>query len=426
MTSISQELYTKSQKLTPSGVHSPVWAFRSVGGAPFYVERGDGALLTCVDGHQYIDFVCGWGAIIHGHNHPKIREAIHDASNKGTTFGTVSPYQIPLCELIVNAVPSIEKVRMCNSGTEATMSAIRLARGFKRRDKIIKFSGCYHGHVDALLVKAGSGPLTFGNPDSAGIPSAFSNETLLLEFNDENIIKEAFRLHGDEIAAVILEPYIGNCGHILPNPGYLKTLRELCTQQGALLIFDEVMTGFRQAWGGVQEKEGIVPDITCLSKIIGGGLPVGAFGGRSEIMDMLSPSGPVYQAGTNSGNPITMAAGTAAVQLLKEAPPYDQLETMGQTLKQTLLAAAQEKGLPLQVPQSGAMLSCFFSETPVHNYTQAINTNTSLFNKLFHFALERGVYLPPSAYETWFFTTAHYGEPLSKACEVLAQGIKRL
>tara|TARA_B100001248_G_scaffold241598_1_gene208339 strand:+ start:11448 stop:12752 length:1305 start_codon:yes stop_codon:yes gene_type:complete len=425
-TSLSHKLYEKAKTLTPSGVHSPVWAFQSVGGHPFYIERGDGAILTSVDGDQYIDFVNGWGAIIHGHNHPKIRAAVHEASSKGNTFGAVSPYQIPLCELVVEAVPSIEKVRMCNSGTEATMSAIRLARGFTGRNKIIKFSGCYHGHLDALLVKAGSGPLTFGNPDSAGIPPAFANETLLLEYNDIDAIKGALQAYGSEIAAIILEPYIGNCGHILAKPGYLQALRQLCTEHGVLLIFDEVMTGFRQALGGVQEKEGITPDITCLSKIIGGGLPVGAFGGRAEIMEMLSPAGPVYQAGTNSGNPVTMASGTAALQLIKEEPPYALLEQMCQQLRSALLEAANKKGLALQVPQSVGMLSCFFSETPVHNYNEAIQTETSLFNKLFHFALERGVYLPPSAFEAWFLTTAHHGAALDKACEVLSEGIKHL
>ncbi|RME67795.1 MAG: glutamate-1-semialdehyde 2,1-aminomutase, partial [Verrucomicrobia bacterium] len=318
MATTSEQLFQRALQLIPGGVNSPVRAFRSVGGTPFFTERADGATLTTVDGRSLIDYVCTWGPAIHGHNNPVIREAVQAALERGTSFGTPGPAEVEMAELIVSMVPSIEKVRMCNSGTEATMSCIRLARGFTGRSKIVKFSGCYHGHVDSLLIKAGSGALTLGNPDSAGIPEAFARETIVLPFNDTAALEAAFAEYGSEIAGVILEPYPANVGLILPRPGFLQHLRDLCSKHGAVLIFDEVMTGFRVAPGGVQEREGITPDLTALGKIIGGGLPVGAFGGRAEIMDHLAPLGPVYQAGTLSGNPLAMAAGIAALRLLRE------------------------------------------------------------------------------------------------------------
>ncbi len=422
----STDLFERAKQLIPGGVNSPVRAFRSVGGAPFFTERANGAHLYTADGADLIDFVCTWGPAIHGHNDPDIRAAVAAALENGTSFGTPNPYEVEMAELIVDMVPSVEKVRMCNSGTEATMSAIRLARGYTHRDKIIKFAGCYHGHVDSLLVKAGSGALTLGNPDSAGIPKSFAAETIVLDYNDADGLREAFEQHKDEIAAIIVEPFPANCGLILPDAGYLALLRELCTANGSLLIFDEVMTGFRLAAGGVQERVGITPDLTALGKIIGGGLPVGAFGGKAEIMDCLAPLGPVYQAGTLSGNPLAMAAGIAALKKLKNENPYPLFEKLGATIRTALTEAAAAKGLPLQVPQVGSMFALFFSEQPVRNYGDATSSKTEHFNKLFHYSMEHGVYLPPSAYETCFICTAHAGTDIERAAEVLSAGIKAI
>jgi len=410
----------------PGGVNSPVRAFRSVGGTPFFTRRAEGARLHTADGAELIDFVCTWGPAIHGHNDPDIRAALAEALERGTSFGTPNPAEVSMAELITEMVPSVEKVRMCNSGTEATMSAIRLARGYTGRDKIVKFAGCYHGHVDSLLVKAGSGALTLGNPDSAGIPASFAAETLVLEYNDAEGLRDAFAQHGPSIAAVIVEPYPANCGLILPEPGFLATLRERCTEAGSLLIFDEVMTGFRLAPGGVQELSGIRPDLTAMGKIIGGGLPVGAFGGRAEVMDFLAPLGPVYQAGTLSGNPLAMAAGIAALRKLRDERPYAKLDGMGRLLRDALLDAAKAKGLPLQVPQVGSMFALFFSERPVRNFADATGSSMEHFKRLFHGALDEGVYLPPSGYETCFISTAHTGDDIEKAAEVLAGQIKAL
>jgi len=422
----SEQLFARAKELIPGGVNSPVRAFRSVGGAPFFVKSARGATLTTADDRELIDFVCTWGPAIHGHNHPRIRAAIAAALEKGTSFGTPNPYEVEMAELIVRLVPSIRKVRMCNSGTEATMSAIRLARGFTRRDKIIKFSGCYHGHSDSLLIKAGSGALTHGNPDSAGVPASFARETIVLPYNDAPAVEAAFAAHPGEIACIILEPYPANVGLILPEAGYLAKLRDLCTHAGALLIFDEVMTGFRLATGGVQEIERIVPDLTTLGKIIGGGLPVGAFGGRADVMDFLAPLGPVYQAGTLSGNPLAMAAGIAALQLLEEENPYPRLEILGRQIRDTLLDATRAKGLPAQVPQTGSMFSLYFSPTPVRDYATALQTDAALFGKFFHACLAKGVYLPPSAYETCFISTAHAGTAIDQACERMSQAIRAL
>ena len=422
----SNTLFEKALKLIPGGVNSPVRAFRSVGGAPFFTQSARGSRLTTVDHRELIDFVCTWGPAIHGHNPPKVREAIAQALEKGTSFGTPNPYEVEIAERVVAMVPSLEQVRFCNSGTEATMSTIRLARGVTGRSTIVKFAGCYHGHVDSLLVKAGSGALTHGYPDSAGIPASLAAETRVLEFNDKEALKNLFRKEGDSLACVIVEPYPANCGLILPEEGFLQTLRELCSQHGALLIFDEVMTGFRIALGGVQEKTGITPDLTALGKIIGGGLPVGAFGGKREWMQQLAPVGPVYQAGTLSGNPLAMAAGIAALDLLVEEDPYARLETMGATLRDALLSASDEKGLPLQVPQTGSMFALFFSETPVRNYTEAVTSETVHFKRLFHEALKRDIYLPPSPFETCFISTAHDDGDLDQAIEGLVAAIKAL
>lgn len=422
----SNDLFQRAQQLMPGGVNSPVRAFRSVGGAPFFTKSAEGATLTTADDEELIDFVCTWGPAVHGHNDPNIRTAVASALENGTSFGTPNPYEVEMAELIVELVPSVEKVRMCNSGTEATMSAIRLARGYTGRSKIIKFAGCYHGHVDSLLVKAGSGALTLGNPDSAGIPASFAAETIVLDYNDADGLQKAFADHGDAIAAIIVEPFPANCGLILPDECYLELLRELCTAHASVLIFDEVMTGFRVAPGGVQERVGITPDLTALGKIIGGGLPVGALGGKAEIMDHLAPLGPVYQAGTLSGNPLAMAAGIASLKKLKETDPYPLFEKLGAHVRDALLDAAAAKGLPLQVPQVGSMFSLFFSESPVRNYDDATGSMTDQFSKLFHYALEHGVYLPPSAYETCFLCTAHDGDAIKRAAEVLADGIRSL
>jgi glutamate-1-semialdehyde 2,1-aminomutase len=422
----SKQLFQRAQQLIPGGVNSPVRAFRSVGGAPFFTKRANGAHLTTADDVELIDFVCTWGPAVHGHNDPEIREAIATALGNGTSFGTPNPYEVEMAERLVAIVPSVEKVRMCNSGTEATMSAIRLARGYTGRNKIIKFAGCYHGHVDSLLVKAGSGALTLGNPDSAGIPASFAAETIVIDYNDAEGVREAFAKSGDDIAAIIVEPYPANCGMILPDTGYLELLRKLSTRNQSLLIFDEVMTGFRLALGGVQERVDITPDLTALGKIIGGGLPVGAFGGKAEIMDYLAPLGPVYQAGTLSGNPLAMAAGIASLKKLKDTNPYPLFEKMGAQIRDALLEAAREKGLALQVPQVGSMFAVFFAEKPVRNLEDATTSRTEHFKQLFKYALDHGVYLPPSPYETCFISTAHDGVDIEQAAEILAAGIQSI
>lgn len=422
----SETLFSRAKALMPGGVNSPVRAFRSVGGAPFFVKRADGATLTTADDVELIDFVCTWGPAIHGHNHPVIRGAIASALAAGTSFGTPNPYEVEMAELITKLVPSIKKVRMCNSGTEATMSAIRLARGFTGRDKIIKFAGCYHGHADSLLIKAGSGALTHGHPDSGGVPASFARETIVLPYNDQAAISAAFTANPGAIAGIILEPYPANVGLIRPDPGYLDFLREITQREGALLIFDEVMTGFRLARGGVQEIENITPDLTALGKIIGGGLPVGAFGGRADIMDCLAPEGPVYQAGTLSGNPLAMAAGIAALKLLDDDEVYARLARLGAQIQSAVSSALAAKGLPAQVPQTGSMWCTYFTETPVRDLTSAQTTDAALFGNYFQAALTRGVYLPPSAFEACFISTAHDGDAIDRACEILTECIKTL
>jgi glutamate-1-semialdehyde 2,1-aminomutase len=420
----SQELFERAKKIIPGGVNSPVRAFRSVGGTPFFTKKASGCHLTTVDDLQLLDYVCTWGPAIHGHDHPLIREAIARALEQGTSFGTPGPDEVEMAELLVEVVPSVQKVRMCNSGTEATMSSIRLARGFTGKSKIIKFAGCYHGHVDSLLVKAGSGALTFGNPDSAGIPESFAKETIVLPYNDIPSVENAFAQTEEGIAAIIVEPYPANCGFILPDEGYLEGLRKICSQNNAVLIFDEVMTGFRLGLGGVQERTSVTPDLTAMGKIIGGGLPVGAFGGRSEIMDFLAPLGPVYQAGTLSGNPLAMAAGIASLKLLKESMPYDRLEQLGSQLAKGVQQLAQDYSIPLQVPQVGSMYCLFFSENPVRNFEDALSSNGELFKKLFQHCLKNGVYLPPSAYETCFISAAHQADDIAMTLECFKEAFR--
>ncbi|MDR2980674.1 MAG: glutamate-1-semialdehyde 2,1-aminomutase, partial [Puniceicoccales bacterium] len=355
----SEQLFTRAQELMPGGVNSPVRAFRSVGKTPFYTESAQGCRLRSVDGQEYIDYVLTWGPAIFGHNDPEIREAVIAAVGKGLGFGTNGPLEIRMAELIRQCVPVVEKVRMTNSGTEATMSAIRLARGFTGRNKIIKFAGCFHGHVDSLLVKAGSGALTFGNPDSAGVTPGTAADTLVLAYNDIAAIEAAFAASSGEIAAIILEPYPGNVGLLLPQPGFLQKLRDLCTQHGTILIFDEVMTGFRLSLQGTMGLHPVRPDLVCLGKIIGGGLSVGAFGGRADIMDKLAPLGPVYQSGTFCGHPVTLAAGIAALEKLLHTNPYPQLDKAGKAIGAAVTEATKKKGLPLQFHQCGSMFTFF-------------------------------------------------------------------
>jgi glutamate-1-semialdehyde 2,1-aminomutase len=424
--SSSADLFARARKIIPGGVNSPVRAFRSVGGSPFFTARAEGAHLYTADGKELLDFVCTWGPAILGHNHPRIREAVVAAAGRGTSFGTPGPLEVEMAEKVVALVESVEMVRMVNSGTEACLSCVRLARGFTGRRKIIKFAGCYHGHVDSLLVKAGSGALTLGHPDSAGIPAELAALTIVVPYNDVAALEAAFAEHGTDLAGVIVESYPANCGLILPLPGFLATLRSLCDEHGALLIFDEVMTGFRLALGGVQSIEGLRPDLTAMGKVIGGGLPVGAFGGRREVMEHLAPLGPVYQAGTLSGNPLAMAAGLAALGELEAVNPFAALDARGARLAAALREAARAKGLPLQVPQTGSMFALFFAEEPVRDLDDALASESAHFKKLFHYALDHGVYLPPSAYETCFLSAAHTDADIDRAAEVLTAGLRAL
>jgi glutamate-1-semialdehyde 2,1-aminomutase len=403
----SHELFQRAQARIPGGVNSPVRAFRSVGGEPFFTRRADGPYLWDVDGRRYIDYVGSWGPMVAGHNHPHVRAAVERAVRDGLSFGTPCPAEVEMAETIAALVPSVEVVRMVNSGTEATMSAIRLARGFTGRSRIVKFEGCYHGHGDAFLVKAGSGALTFGVPTSPGVPKALADLTLTLPYNDVAAAERLFAESGDEIAALIIEPVAGNMNCIPPREGYLAALRELCTRHGALLIFDEVMTGFRVALGGAQALYGVTPDLTTFGKIIGGGMPVGAYGGRREIMQQVAPVGPVYQAGTLSGNPVAMAAGLAMLELVRTPGFHDELDRRTRLLTDTLAAAAAEAGVPFSVNRVCGMFGLFFSREKVETYAQAVACDTALFNRFFHGMLARGVYLAPSAFEAGFVSTAH-------------------
>ncbi|HEX6833691.1 MAG TPA: glutamate-1-semialdehyde 2,1-aminomutase [Rudaea sp.] len=401
-------LFQRALRRMPGGVNSPVRAFKSVGGEPFFTQRADGAYLWDADGQRYIDYVGSWGPMIAGHNHPHVREAVERAVRDGLSFGTPCAAEVTMAETIARLVPSMDMMRMVNSGTEATMAAIRVARGFTGRDKVVKFEGCYHGHGDAFLVKAGSGALTFGVPTSPGVPKALADLTLTLPYNDADAARELFAQAGDDIACVIIEPIAGNMNCIPPRAGYLALLRELCTQHGALLIFDEVMTGFRVARGGVQEREGIVPDLTTLGKVIGGGLPVGAFGGREAIMSELAPDGAVYQAGTLSGNPLAMAAGIATLRAIQnEATLYDRLSVLSKLLCDGLHEVFAKHGVPHYSTYAGSMLCTFFTEGPVENLESAMKSDTAFYGKFFHAMLDRGVYLAPSQFETAFVSSAH-------------------
>ena len=403
----SEHLFKESLNHIPGGVNSPVRAFRGVGGQPFFAERAAGSRVWDVDGNEYIDYVGTWGPAILGHAHQPIIEAVKDAADRGTSFGIPSEAEVQMAKLVKEFVPSVQKVRMVNSGTEACMSAIRVARGFTDRPKIIKFDGCYHGHADSLLVKAGSGALTCGNPDSGGVPAEFTAHTIVLPFNDQDAVEKAFAANEGQVAGIILEPVPGNAGVYLPQSGYLEFLREITTANGSLLIFDEVMTGFRVSLSGAQGRFGITPDLSCFGKIIGGGLPVGAFGGRAQIMDVLAPDGPVYQAGTLSGNPLAMAAGIAALRELQSGGVHEQLEVLGARLEAGLNAAAQKAGIAVVTQRAGSMSCLFFTEKLVHNLDDAMQADRERFKKYFHGMLAEGVYLAPSAFEAAFLSAAH-------------------
>lgn len=418
----SSELFAQAQNSIPGGVNSPVRAFAGVGGDPIFFERANGAYMFDVDGQRYIDYVGSWGPMILGHNHPAIRDAAIEAAERGLSFGTPTEIEVTMAEKIIEIVPSIEKVRMVNSGTEATMSAIRLARGYTKRDKILKFEGCYHGHVDSLLVKAGSGALTLGQPNSPGIPADLAQHTLTVSFNDLDQVKQVFSEFGDEIACIIVEPVAGNMNCIPPQPGFLEGLREICDAHGSVLIFDEVMTGFRVAPGGAQEHYGITPDLTCLGKVIGGGMPVGAFGGKRDIMDHIAPTGPVYQAGTLSGNPVAMAAGLAALTQLQDRSLYTLMESRVSALLDGFKKAAAEAGVPLAVNQVGGMFGFFFTEADeVTSFAEATQCNMEQFKQFYHEMLKRGVYLAPSAFEAGFMSMVHSESDIEETIQAARQ-----
>lgn len=403
----SEELFERAQQLIPGGVNSPVRAFKAVGGTPLFIRKAERARIWDADGNSYIDYLGSWGPMIHGHAFPPVVEAVQRAAASGTSFGAPCAAEVELAERVVRCVASIEKVRFVSSGTEATMSALRLARGFTRRRKILKFEGCYHGHSDALLVAAGSGVATFGIPGSPGVPEGTVADTLVAPYNSTRAVEEVVAAHGADLAAVIVEPVAGNMGCVAPREGYLEALREITRRTGALLIFDEVITGFRLAQGGAQQLFGIVPDLTCLGKIIGGGLPVAAYGGRAEIMDHVAPVGPVYQAGTLSGNPLAMAAGCAALDALKDHGTYERLDALTIRLQVGLARAAQAAGVMLTVNRVGSMVTPFFCRGPVSDYDSAKTSDTALYARFFHGMLERGVYLPPAQFETAFVSLAH-------------------
>ncbi|MBI2218498.1 MAG: glutamate-1-semialdehyde 2,1-aminomutase [Candidatus Rokubacteria bacterium] len=419
----SSSLFARSMRVIPGGVNSPVRAFRGVGGEPFFVERAEGSRLTDVDGRSYIDFVGSWGPLILGHAAPAVVEAVTEAARRGTSYGAPTPGELELAEMITRAFPSMELVRLVSSGTEAAMSAIRVARGFTGRDVIVKFEGGYHGHADSLLVKAGSGGATFGVPDSAGVPAALAELTVTLGYNDLDAARDLFRAQGDRVAAIIIEPVAGNMGVVPPLPGFLDGLRNVTARHGALLIFDEVITGFRVAYGGAQERFGVRADLTCLGKIIGAGLPVGAYGGRRDVMERVAPLGPVYQAGTLSGNPLAVAAGTAALRALQAPGVYERLERLGADLERGLVAAAEKARVPATVNRVGSMLTGFFTSTAVRDYASAKTADTTRYARFFHGMLERGVYLAPSQFEAAFVSLAHSPDDIEAAARAATEAL---
>ena len=426
MTSKNDILFERAQRSIPAGVNSPVRAFRSVGGTPRFFVSGSGARVVDADGKAYVDYVGSWGPLVLGHAHPEVVRAVQQAAAHGLSFGAPTEAEIEMAEEIVKLVPSMEMVRLVSSGTEATMSAIRLARGFSGRDAIVKFEGCYHGHADSLLVKAGSGALTFGNPSSGGVPADFARHTLVLDYNDPQQLEDTFRRAGDSIAAVIVEPVAGNMNLIAPRPQFLQAMRELCTRHGAVLIFDEVMTGFRVALGGAQAHYGIQPDLTTLGKVIGGGMPVGAFGGRRDIMQKIAPLGPVYQAGTLSGNPVAMAAGLATLRLIQAPGFYDRLGAMTRRLTDGLAAAAREQGVTFSAQAVGGMFGLYFRTAAPETYGEVMECDKEAFNRFFHAMLVKGVYFAPSAFEAGFVSAAHTAADIDETVAVAAKIFEQL
>jgi glutamate-1-semialdehyde 2,1-aminomutase len=422
----SRELFAAAERVIPGGVNSPVRAFHGVGGQPFFVARAEGARLWDVDGRSYIDFVGSWGPLVLGHAAPAVLQAVAEAAARGTSYGAPTPAEVEMAEAITAAYPSMELVRLVSSGTEAAMSAIRVARGATGRDLVVKFDGCYHGHADSLLVKAGSGGATFSIPDSRGVPESLARLTVTAPFNDLEAVRAIFGARGAQIAAVIVEPVAGNMGVVPPAPGFLGGLRELCTRHGAALIFDEVITGFRVAYGGAQALYDVRPDLTCLGKIIGGGLPVGAYGGRRDLMAHVAPLGGVYQAGTLSGNPLTVAAGLATIRALREGDPYARLDVLGTRLERGLRTAAEKSGVPLTVNRVGSMLTAFFTTGPVTDYATAKRSDTARYARYFHAMLERGVFLAPSQFEAAFVSLAHSEADLERAARAAAEALGAL
>ena len=422
----SKRLFEEACELIPGGVNSPVRAFKAVGDYPVFIERGKGAYLYDVDGNKYVDYICSWGPLLLGHQPEAVSKAVMEALTKGSTYGAPTAIEVEMAKKIVDAVPSVEMVRMVSSGTEATMSALRLARGYTGRNKIVKFEGCYHGHADHLLIKAGSGALTFGVPSSPGVPESIASETLTAQYNDIDSVKALFAQYPDQIAAVIVEPIAGNMGLVLPKEGFLEGLREVTAEHGALLIFDEVISGFRASFGGAQKVYNIMPDLTCMGKIIGGGLPVGAYGGKKEIMMHVAPVGPVYQAGTLSGNPLAMAAGMAILDELAKPGVYEEIEAKTKKLVQGLQAAADKAGVKIALNQSASLFTIFFTETPVDSYKAAMTSNTEQFKVFFQAMLGQGFYLPPSQFECWFVSQAHSDEDIDntiKAAETAFRAV---
>ena len=419
----SDKLFAEAERSIAGGVNSPVRAFRAVGGRPLFISRGQGSHIYDVDGNAFIDYVCSWGALIHGHAHPQIVAAIKDVVENGTSFGAPTERETLLARMITSAIPSMQRVRFVNSGTEATMSALRLARAFTGRDKIVKFSGCYHGHSDSLLARAGSGVATLGLPGSAGVPRAHTRNTVVAAYNSLEGIKRIFHRFGEQIAAIIVEPVAANMGVVPPKPGFLEGLRSISNDNGSLLIFDEVITGFRLSYGGAQELYGVIPDITCLGKIIGGGLPVGAYGGQKGVMDLVAPLGPVYQAGTLSGNPLAMAAGIEALSILREPGTYEKLDDRATMLAQGLERAAAKAAVKLSVTRVGSMLTPFFNLSDVTDYTSALSSDTALYARFFNHMLEQGIYLPPSQFEAVFLSSAHTEEDIEKTLSAASNAI---
>ena len=420
----SEQLFNRAQQVIPGGVNSPVRAFRAVGGKPVFIERGDGSRVWDVDGKEYIDYIGSWGPLIFGHRPPEIIQALSQVLEIGTSFGAPTEREVEIAELITKLIPSVEKVRLVNSGTEATLSAIRLARGFTGRDRIVKFDGCYHGHGDSLLVKAGSGVATLGLPDSPGVPASLAELTTVLPFNDPSALIQEFEARGKEIACLITEPIVGNMGCVPPRGDFLSILRDVTKSSGALLIFDEVMTGFRVALGGAQEKYGIRPDLTTMGKVIGGGLPVGAYGGRADIMDRIAPAGPVYQAGTLSGNPLAVAAGLASLRRLQEEKPFSRLESLGARLERGVIAAAAKAGVQIRVNRAGSMFTVFFTDRDVFDFDSAKTCDTQRFNRFFHAMLDQGIYMPPSQFEAAFISTAHTETDIDRTIDAAGKALK--